>query len=1342
MKNFEINNFNKNCLICGNLLNGSLTCRNPNCRTHEFLWGDRVFVFSRPELGYGFIDKIEEFKTAYEFCIDEKEIDESEINEIIEHDIDKNDNFEADKLNEIKLFKTLNYRVKFKTYFYKNFSKEELRHDIFEPNKEVKTIYGIGIIEKINVNSKDKKISYDIRFQDNNLKNVKENEIIEYVKDPIEDFGSKTKFYFDEYNQNLNIFLINYFAEYLHSIYISNKIKFISNSRLEYMLHQLYVAKQLIMRYMPRCILADEVGLGKTIEAGIFIKEMIARNLIKKILIIVPANLVSQWIFEFENKFSIKLERFDSKFLKNLDRCSHPNIFYRVDTEKEYPYIITSLQFARSPKIREILAEIYWDCVIFDEAHHLRRYLIQNTGKYKETLNYKLARKLSEKCNSLLLLTATPIQLHSFDLFSLLQLLRPDIFNNYSEFEEDRKKIPLINTLIKNLKEFSNLNIFQQKNIASQIEEIFSKPPLIYRNISKFYKEKLNMLNSKSYNFNDDDINKIIKEIMKKELNLILKTDRNIDFENFSHYDIENLLKTKTGRILLIKNLQKYHFLNEFLFRNRKRIVFADKSNKRIVNTIAIKLTEEEESVYQQIKNYLARIYNQSLEKNQNAIGFLVVILQKLLTSSQFAFIKSLENRIQNIKTKLSFLNSKKLNEFKYDIDEDFSEILEDSENNYSIDIDDVDFLTEQINILNNFIERLKSLKIDSKLENLKILLKNILPIENLNNKNEKVIIFTQFKHTMEYLRSELSKIGYKIDVFHGSLDNNQKNEAIEHFKNQGDILISTEAGGEGRNFQFCNIIINYDLPWNPMKLEQRIGRIDRIGQKKDIFIYNFTTLNTIEHRILDVLIKRINLFQESIGDLEPIVNNIEKIVQNTILSQKNIIETINEFEDQLKKNEEKAVIIQNQLDDFILDKKSFSFKQTIEDLKEISKLVNSIDIISFVNKIFNSNSMFSYLLQNNLRQPKINKVGTLITQKEVSQGKEFLIYKIHIEDWFRFMYNLEKNDYVGVFDLEIAKKNESLDFFSIGHPLINSFIEFAKSPLIETPSIPLIISIENNKSIDSIIREFYEYINKKELKNIEINFHTIINDLKCLLDCIKYQNNKLIWILIFQIEILGIIFEKINVPIICITDKINHQSQILTNLSEIFKQPIYLTWFLEFFSLKNDKRNLNSIYSKYLNLIKNFSTDHINSIIKFGENYIKDSLISKINELKILNENMFRQEFQNLILIYEYKKEYLKQKINNSEERLKYLEASMPTKRQWDYLIKITDPIKKRKKEDEFNSIINKYHSLNKEIDELKEKLESLEFDLQADIKRLIFYRTLKKRISVKSIGIFILED
>ncbi|MHA1339138.1 MAG: hypothetical protein ACTSRZ_05465 [Promethearchaeota archaeon] len=166
----NLNNNRKKCPFCGFPLNRSLLCLNSKCRSHDFKVGNRVFVISRPEYGFGFIDKISDFKTAYEFCRDEE-------HEKIEYKKDYEDN---------QIFEKPMYRVRFKIYDYKTFPKEELRHDIFEVNQRVRTIFGIGTIEKRNLLHKNGDITYDVKFEDNKLLNLKENEIIEVVYDPIE----------------------------------------------------------------------------------------------------------------------------------------------------------------------------------------------------------------------------------------------------------------------------------------------------------------------------------------------------------------------------------------------------------------------------------------------------------------------------------------------------------------------------------------------------------------------------------------------------------------------------------------------------------------------------------------------------------------------------------------------------------------------------------------------------------------------------------------------------------------------------------------------------------------------------------------------------------------------------------------------------------------------------------------------------------------------------------------------------------------------------------------------------------------------------------------------------
>ncbi|MBV4438626.1 DEAD/DEAH box helicase [Clostridium tyrobutyricum] len=144
-----------------------------------------------------------------------------------------------------------------------------------------------------------------------------------------------------------------------------------------------------------------------------------------------------------------------------------------------------------------------------------------------------------------------------------------------------------------------------------------------------------------------------------------------------------------------------------------------------------------------------------------------------------------------------------------------------------------------------------------------------------IDNFDDKIIVFTKYKTTIEFLEKLLKQQGYDIAIFHGGMTRKEKENQIEYFRKEAQVLISTEAGGEGRNLQFCNAIINYDLPWNPMAIEQRIGRIHRVGQKRDVYIFNLEAKNTIESYILDILDKKINMFELVVGEVDMILGDL-----------------------------------------------------------------------------------------------------------------------------------------------------------------------------------------------------------------------------------------------------------------------------------------------------------------------------------------------------------------------------------------------------------------------------------------------------------------------------------
>ncbi|MFX1494187.1 MAG: DEAD/DEAH box helicase, partial [Promethearchaeota archaeon] len=805
----KINPKKNSCPFCGNaLLSRFSKCFNTYCQGQKFNVDNLVIFRLNPELSIGRIIKKLEIPIS-------KSLDE-----------------------EDTIFIT-KFKVVFKNNIIKIIHPIDLIHNVFGLNEKIITKEGIGVINSKDFLMKDGKISYEILFSNGKVSQIEESEIISLYESTVKSIISNKRF---DDPQN---FLIRYWANLFHSYYTSYQIKCITNSRLSLMPHQINVAHRLSEEYYPRVILADEVGLGKTIEAGIFIKEMMARNLAERILIIVPASLSSQWAFEMLNKFNIEFTIYDGKKIKELKRKGHFKSFNILQNPFYYDnLIICSLQFARNPKYIEFLTQISWDIVIFDEAHHLRRYLLNvTTGNYRETLNYQLARNLRNSTESMLLLTATPLQLHSFELYSLIELIQREAFESFSNFEHFRKNMPFINLLVSNINQIDKLNNFEVKNTIK-----------LLKNLNYVDKKK-------------DD-----KSIL-------------------------NLIKDESFKLNLLKRVEKDHTLWKFLIRNRKKNVFSDDLlNKRIVKTIMVNPSKQELEIYNEIRLYLARIYNSLISKENIGLGFIITTLQKLITSSKYAFLKSLERRLEQIeRDKRLSMNLEKFKEedpeyFVIELEEENIEsdtIINFNKSNTSkkqeISLD----LINQEKLLKEFYDKLKSLPYDSKSNKL---IELITQIYN-NNSNEKILIFTQFVDTLTHLKQLLEKQEQNIEIetFYGGMDKDEKDKAVERFRasKKFSIMISTEIGGEGRNFQFCRVLINYDLPWNPMKLEQRIGRLDRIGQEsKEIYIYNFFLEGTIETDIIFALNKRINLFEESIGILEPIIGKIEKDIKEIIFTE------------------------------------------------------------------------------------------------------------------------------------------------------------------------------------------------------------------------------------------------------------------------------------------------------------------------------------------------------------------------------------------------------------------------------------------------------------------------
>ncbi|MFA6670745.1 MAG: helicase-related protein, partial [Bacillota bacterium] len=279
----------------------------------------------------------------------------------------------------------------------------------------------------------------------------------------------------------------------------------------------------------------------------------------------------------------------------------------------------------------------------------------------------------------------------------------------------------------------------------------------------------------------------------------------------------------------------------------------------RITKAVHIKWQQRhslQRELYRLVSRYVAHGYNRAVKEKKYYIGFLMVLMQRLVSSSTAAIRDSIERRISILKdqqAEVPAITSEDMSET------DAQTMLECLLSTVALD------LKWELNELNNILSVAKQAQFqfaDAKVEHLADILDNLKSKED----RRKAIIFTEFVATQEFLKDFLQRRGFSCSVLNGSMDIDERNAAINEFRTKTDLLISTDAGGEGINLQFASVVINYDLPWNPMKIEQRIGRVDRIGQSRDVLVYNFILQDTVEKRVRQVLEKKLSVILEQMG--------------------------------------------------------------------------------------------------------------------------------------------------------------------------------------------------------------------------------------------------------------------------------------------------------------------------------------------------------------------------------------------------------------------------------------------------------------------------------------------
>lgn len=740
----------------------------------------------------------------------------------------------------------------------------------------------------------------------------------------------------------------------------------LSSARIELLPHQVFVADRVIRDYPHRFLLADEVGLGKTIEAGLILKELRARGSAKRVLIVVPAGLVSQWVDELNKKFNDAFTRIDStNIAAHVSLCGG-----RVEQVwQTYPSIVTSLHMLRTNEVYiEALADQEWDLIIFDEAHHLRRHLERRRSgargdqdERRVTAAYRMAQRLQQRTTSLLLLTATPLQLHTFELYSLIELLDPALFADFADFERYRTQVPRLNRIARQIDRYIELGEPERQALASSLSDLLRE-------------------------HGRGDASRVP---------VLLAQLENAELRSGLQDQVADL-----------------HRLTRVLLRNRKREVFDD-LQPRSARILRVEFSPPEHAAYHAVSEYLQHWYNLALEQNDQALGFLMVTYRKILTSSSYALGQSFRKRIARL-SQIRRGGRLRQRIEQGAIDPDEMEELDDLVERYGDSVISADpaLIDIEIEQLNGLCAMLGQINVDTKAHQLLNALASLL-----SDPREKVLIFTQFKETLFYLKILLEPT-YRVTVFYGRMEAAEKDQAVDDFRESKQIMIATEAAGEGRNLQFCHVMFNYDLPWNPMKIEQRIGRLDRIGQRSPVQIFNFSIAGTIEERVLQVLHERINIFESTIGALDPILESIEDDVRIVVFGTSGDTEQrFQHFEQRIAEREYEIHQMEERLSDFLLDRSSFR-RDRADALLGRTPVFTGADIQRFLTQF-------------------LEHLGAQM--RERSSG----IYDFSIPRHMQVSAgsNLRDNYHV-TFDAAQAQQQERLDFVAFGHPVLDRAVE------------------------------------------------------------------------------------------------------------------------------------------------------------------------------------------------------------------------------------------------------------------------------------------------------------
>ena len=623
--------------------------------------------------------------------------------------------------------------------------------------------------------------------------------------------------------------------------------------------HQLRAFERLYAGRPPRLLIADEVGLGKTVQAGMLLRQSWLAGRAKRILILAPKAVTRQWQAELREKFNLNWPIYDGERLVRYPspalNGAHARDVERARWSAEPAVIASSQTVRREERAAELLVAEPWDLVVLDEAHHARRRAPGSERDRRPNALLALMRALRDRglARGLILLTATPMQVHPAELWDLLDLLGLP-----AEWHE---------------KAF--LQFFEDLEHANPGAEAFDRMAALFRAaeraagaVARGEAQRLTGLSR----LKADKVLRALRDDSSIPRRMLETDERRAALA---------ILRARTP----VRTLVSRHTRGLL-----RRYAAAGTLSARIAARRAadefVAMTAAERALYEAVEDYIATMWNRAAPDERSAVGFVMTIYRRRVASSFRALRATLEAHLAAMESGAALAG-----------DEEDAPDGEAGEDLW--DAEDVGareraaLAAEERAAAAELLERARALPPDSKLGALKAALAALR-----RDGYRRAMVFTQYADTMDFLREALladgelrplcfSGRGGEAPDAGGGWRRIGRHDAARRFREgAADILLCTDAAAEGLNFQFCGALVNYDMPWNPMRVEQRIGRIDRLGQEHEIVrVVNLHYEGTVEADVYAALRGRIGLFESVVGRLQPILARLPGAISRAVLT-------------------------------------------------------------------------------------------------------------------------------------------------------------------------------------------------------------------------------------------------------------------------------------------------------------------------------------------------------------------------------------------------------------------------------------------------------------------------